>query len=222
MTVYHDDKVGWRIKELRKLLKLSQGEFAEKADLSQPQISGAEKGNRNITSDIILKIRNAYKVNIDWLQRGSGNMFSVEDDESDSGVTVPFYDLDVTGSFIESFSDMKEKADFYVDFRPFNDCTAYFPIYGDSMYPRFASGEIVAVKEVENRNTILWGESYLIITDASENNLRTVKTIHPCEADPDCIILRATNPNFKGDTIIKKSSIIGLFLIKGKIRRDQI
>jgi len=135
---------------------------------------------------------------------------------------VPFYENDVTGSITGSFSDIKESPSFYVDFKPFNDCVAYFTIYGDSMYPRFASGEIIAVKEIPNKETIQWGEAHLVITDASENNMRTVKTIHPYDKDDSCVVLRASNPNFKGDTVIKKKAIINMYLVKGKVQRIHI
>ncbi|WP_257657663.1 XRE family transcriptional regulator [Parapedobacter lycopersici] len=223
MSVYQDDNVSWRVKKLRELLKMKQQDFAVNADLKQSQISQVESGSRNITPEIILKLRKAYKVNIDWLEEGIGEIFELKSDEIQlSGDHVPFFDMDVTGSIVESFSDIQESPTFYIDFKPFNDCTAYFRIYGDSMYPKYAGGEIVAVKEVQNRNTILWGEAYLIVTDASENNLRTVKTVHPCESDEGCIVLRASNPNFRGDTIIRKESIISMFIIKGKTRIDHL
>lgn len=219
MAVYQDEKVQWRIKQLRKLLKLTQNQFAEGADLNQSQISQVERGTRDITPEIILKLRKAYKVSLDWLESGVGEMFEVNNDiTAPNDKLVPFFDLDVTGSIVQSFTDIKEKPEFYVDFKPFNDCTAYFRIYGDSMYPRFANGEIVAVKEWKNINTILWGEAYLIITDETENSLRTVKLVHPHENSDECLVLRASNPNYRGETVIRKESILSMFLIKGKTR----
>jgi len=168
------------------------------------------------STDLLEDISNKFEITLDELVKG------IKPKPMNTEKLVPFYESDVTGSLVGSFSDIKEDPAFYVDFKPFNDCVAYFPIYGDSMYPKFASGEIIAVKEIANKNTIQWGEAHLIITDASENNMKTVKTVHPYERDDSCIILRASNPNFKGDTIIKKSSIINMYLVKGKIRKDQI
>lgn len=223
MVDNQDKKVGERIRKLRELLKMNQKSFAEEANLQQSQISNVERGTRDITPDIILKIRNRYHVNIDWIQEGIGKIFeSKEAADEANAVAVPYYDIDVTGSVVGSFQDIREKPEYYIDFKPFNDCTAYFSIYGDSMYPRYASGEILAVKEIKNRNTIQWGEAYLVVTDETENNMRTVKTLHPYEDDKSCIVLRATNPNFRGDTVIKKSAIIGLYIVKGKIRKDQM
>jgi phage repressor protein C with HTH and peptisase S24 domain len=167
------------------------------------------------STDMLTEISNAFDVSLDYLIKGITSQMKTENH-------VPFYESDVTGSLVGSFDDIKENPSFYVDFKPFNDCIAYFPIYGDSMYPKFSSGEIIAVKEVLNRNTLQWGEAYLVITDATENNMRTVKTVHPCDDDPNCLILRAANPEYRGDTKVRKEAILNMYLVKGKIRKDQI
>lgn len=130
---------------------------------------------------------------------------------------VPYYPIDVTGSIIRSFNDIEEKPEFYVDYQPFNDCVAYFPVFGDSMFPMFASGEVIAVKQIANYNVILWGEAYMIVTSEEANSLRTVKLVFPCEDDVECIVLRSSNPSYKGDIKIRKEYVITMYIIKGKI-----
>ena len=61
---------------------------------------------------------------------------------------VPYYDIDVTSHITTSFSDVVEKPTFYVDYQPFNDCSAYVNNYGDSMYPKYKNGEKLAVKQI--------------------------------------------------------------------------
>lgn len=95
------------------------------------------------------------------------------------------------------------------------------PVVGDSMYPKYASGEIIAVKQIFNLDVVQWGEAYLVITNGNANDLRTIKLLHPHD-DESKIILRASNPNYKGDTVINKEDILSLFLIKGKITRNQL
>jgi phage repressor protein C with HTH and peptisase S24 domain len=89
------------------------------------------------------------------------------------------------------------------------------------MYPKYASGEIIAVKEITNHEVIQWGEAYVIMTSENSNSLRTIKILHE-HPDPNKIILRSSNPNFKGDTIINKKEIVSLYIIKGKITRNMI
>ena len=59
---------------------------------------------------------------------------------------VPYYDIDVTSHITTSFSDVVEKPTFYVDYQPFNDCSAYVNNYGDSMFPKYKNGEKLSCK----------------------------------------------------------------------------
>lgn len=135
---------------------------------------------------------------------------------------VPYYEnMDVTATIATSFSDYPEAPTFYIDYEHFNDCTAYVPVVGDSMYPSYCSGEIIAVKSIFNLDIIQWGEAYFVVTNGNANDMRTIKQLHYHD-DPDKIILRSSNPNFKGDTIISKKDILFLYIVKGKIRRNQL
>ncbi len=64
-----------RIRELRKTLKLSQKEFAEKIGLKQNAISHIEKRNSTVTEQNIKIICSQFNVNENWLRTGSGKMF---------------------------------------------------------------------------------------------------------------------------------------------------
>lgn len=211
-----------RIREFTRLKGIDIKTFERNSGLSNGFVS---KIGDSIREASFSKILASYPtLNKNWVITGEG---SIEIDSSDKinstsqkNTRVPFYDGDVTASIVGSFSDIKEDPSFWVDFKPFNDCDALFRVYGDSMYPKYGSGEIVAVKQVFNIESILWGEAYLIISNSEYDNLRTIKTVHPYDKDESKIILRASNPNFKGDTIVKKNAIIGMFLVKGKTRID--
>ena len=134
---------------------------------------------------------------------------------------VPYYDIDVTSHITTSFSDVVEKPTFYVDYQPFNDCSAYVNNYGDSMYPKYKNGEKLAVKQILNLDVLMFGETYLIITNANANDLKTVKEVH-YHKDQSKLILRAANPDYQGDTIIDKVDILSMFAVKGKISQNFI
>ena len=134
---------------------------------------------------------------------------------------VPYFDLDVTSHITTSFSDVTEEPKFYVDYQPFNDCSAYVNNFGDSMFPKYKNGEKLAVKQIHNLNVLMFGEVYLIITNENANSLKTVKEVHP-HPDLSKLILRASNPSYKGDTIIDKADILSMFAVKGKISQNFI
>ena len=139
------------------------------------------------------------------------------------GSGVPYFeDVESTGGIIIGKANGgNEVPTFFIDYEHFNDCTAYIQHVGDSMYPKYCAGEIIAVKRVYNLDIILWGEAYLVVTNSNANDLRTVKLVFQNE-DKSKITLRSSNPNFKGDTEISKDDIISMFIIKGKITRNQL
>lgn len=179
---------------------------------------------RNSTAEIpddILEAMEEKGINRKWITKGEGNMLISQNPPIiNNHKGVPYYSMDVTGSLVRSFSDIQEAPEFYVDFKPLNDCTAYLTVHGDSMFPKYCSGDIVAVKKFNNCDTLLWGEAYMVITDEEANCLRTIKLIHQ-HPENDKIILRASNPNYPGDTIIPKKNIVNIFIVKGKIKLEQ-
>lgn len=65
-----------RIIELRKILNLSQTEFAKQISLKQGSISDMERGNAPITERTIIAICSKFNVNEKWLKYGTGEMFN--------------------------------------------------------------------------------------------------------------------------------------------------
>lgn len=175
--------------------------------------------------EVINAIISNTEVNSTWLITGEGEMLLKDhliETESQNEKGVPYYeDIQATGGIITSYEDYPETPSFYIDYEHFNDCTAYLPVTGDSMFPQYCSGEIVAIRRIFNFDVILWGEAYLVVTNGNANDLRTIKLIFPHE-DQSKIILRACNPDYKGDTVINKEDILFLYIIKGKIKRNQL
>ena len=64
-----------RVRELRKALRLSQKDFAEKLGLKQNAISYMEKEGSTVTEQNIRAICAQFSVNEGWLRNGTGTMF---------------------------------------------------------------------------------------------------------------------------------------------------
>lgn len=202
--------------------------FAQKLGVSEQYASNICKVGKKVGEkqrDHILEV--FPEVNKTWFLADSGDMLKTTESDLpekypiDSEVGVPFYDINVTASITESFNDVKEKPSYKINVPFLNDCTAAFPVYGDSMLPAYRPGDTVIVKQITNRDALLWGEVYLVITNANCDNMRTIKRVYISE-DRQNYILRATNPEFAGDTLVPCDDVIGLFLVKGKISRTQL
>lgn len=248
MYIEFDDKeISNRIKQIIKDLKSqkkikSQADIARKIGISPQQFSEVLAGRNKMTPEFILNLCIETNISYEYITKGIAPIYDVdnknellkkiiftniqaeEDNHSiqsvDSG--VPYYEnIDVAGSIVGMYNDYEKfPPTFFINYPHFNDCTAYLPVVGDSMYPKFASGEIIAVKRIFNLDMIQWGEPYMIVGNGNTDNLRTIKLVFPHE-ETEKLILRASNPNFKGDTPIDKSDILEMYIVKGKITRNQ-
>jgi len=216
-----------RLKETREKKRLTQEELANKIGVFPSYIAALEtrKGYGVKTAE---KLAKALETTIDWLLDGEELVTNFHDLDNVRTLThgkrkgVPYYNIDMTAEITSSFNDITVEPEYYVDIKPVNDCTAYVNIVGDSMLPLYTSGDTVGVKQVFNFNIIQWGEAYLIVTNESANNLKTVKNIFPYRDDDSKIILRSANPDFYGDTPINKSSILSLYIVKAVYKIKQL
>lgn len=130
---------------------------------------------------------------------------------------IPFYCFDVMANVESEETLLNTKPTCYYELPGFADCLAAFPVYGDSMKPKILNGDVVVISEKVPEEKILWGETYLVVTDA----WRVIKTVHPGETE-EFLVLRSINPNYEGDTAVNKSDIRGLYLIKGKVSKFSV
>ncbi|MGN8059222.1 LexA family transcriptional regulator [Pedobacter sp. 22163] len=210
-----------RLKSLMDLLYFkTQKDFATALNIKQGSLSDILRERVNVSNAIKDKLELKFDVNLTWLENGTGEpFFKKKRAVGESKEGVPYFDMSLSDA--KDLLVEEQRAEYLVNYLPFNDCTAYLPVYGDSMYPKYAAGEIIAIKEITNYEILQWGEAYVVMTDADSNSLRTIKLIFQ-HADNTKLILRSSNPNFKGDTVIRKKNIQALYIIKGKITRNVI
>lgn len=89
---------GERIKEARKYLGLTLEKFGEKLGVGKTAISKLEKGERNLTDQMVKSICREFSISEEWLRTGSGNMrIPIEDEAAAVSDLVeksnPLYDV---------------------------------------------------------------------------------------------------------------------------------
>lgn len=77
-----------RIKELRKILNITQQEFANKIGLKRNTIATYEMGKASPSDRTILDICDKYNVKEKWLRTGEGEMFESRPPEDEVGYYV--------------------------------------------------------------------------------------------------------------------------------------
>lgn len=140
----------------------------------------------------------------------------VQDIITPDRVVIPYYEIDVMAGGGQLFSDQSETPTMYISFPGFNDCDFACRVSGDSMEDKIHAGDIIACKEISDRNIFAFGDDHLIIT----NEHRFIKTLRKGTLRGE-IILRSYNKEYD-DIDIKIDDIKKLYLIKGIIKKTQI
>jgi len=63
-----------RLVDLRESLNFNQSNFATELGIKRPTLAGYEKGTFPPSTDFLIKLREVYSINIDWLLTGEGEM----------------------------------------------------------------------------------------------------------------------------------------------------
>ncbi len=210
-------------------------DLCHKNDITAYEISKSKglsaSGIQRILNNEVKKPRNeTLDVILDYIENKlTGSKFETTNDTErevaepiqqyihrDAPSSVPYYNIELSGDTFTSFKAAEKNIDFFVDYKPLNNCTAFLPYFGDAMLPYYKSGNTLAVKEIVNFDVLLWGEPHLVITNKNANNYKVVMCLHQ-HPNAEKIILRAKNPDYPGDITINKSDIVSLYIVKGKI-----
>lgn len=112
----------------------------------------------------------------------------------------------------------------WVNIPKFDGCYG-ITVYGDSMYDRFKSGDIIFVRPIEGRNDFDFGQCYIIIT----NEDRYIKNVYESDKGDQYITMTSFNVDINPDgrrkypdRDIYVGDIKHLYKVAGKLRRDQL
>lgn len=101
-------------------------------------------------------------------------------------------------------------------------CDGATYVRGDSMYPLLQSGDMIGFKMLPvSRESIFFGEIYLVSLDVDGDRYLTVKYIHTSALGPDYITLHSANPAHP-DKDVHLSSVRMLALVKFTIRMNSM
>lgn len=229
ITYFNDQQGIARIKWLMNNLGLSQTAFAERIGIDASNFSKHLKGKLPISDNLLNKIVVAVGASKKWLLTGEGEMWNTTGNTENgiSTITVDaihpnttagakIYDIDVTaGDIARERMFANEHIIGSINIPTVHPDCCIVRVSGDSMSPVIGNGDLIAIREIRNKNLIFWGHIYVIVLD----DYRMVKYIrrHP---DPSQVILRSENPQYD-DIEVAKSDIRDLFLVENIIRIDR-
>lgn len=139
-------------------------------------------------------------------------------------LSQPILDIRVCAGNGIGLEDDENKIIEYVSIPTFKGCTG-ITVYGDSMAPKYKSGDIIFVRPIFNISDIDFGHSYLIVTESD----RLLKIIYQSQLGDEYFRLSSFNPevNLRGDRLypdrdIRLSNIKHIYKVIGSMTREQI
>ena len=222
--------MGERVKLIRKELKLTQEQLAQRLGIGKAALSMIETGKCGLSTRYKNILVQDLNVNPEWLDSGKGEMFNAEPDytafrlRSDNSLpmqSVPLYSVEGTAGLVPLFEEQgTTKPINYIHIPNLPKCDGAIYIVGDSMYPLLKSGDIVLYKQLHDLNDIFWGDMYLLSIDIDGEEYVTVKYIQRSEKS-GCIRLVSQNPHH-ADKDIEVSRVRALALVKASIRMNSM
>ncbi len=199
-----------------------------------PKTAWSRRYPSNDQNGCILAMRSALirdgKGKIVLVDNGAGNMFNAEPDftafrlRSDNSLpmqSVPLYSIEGTAGLVPLFADnAANKPVNFIHIPNLPKCDGAIYIVGDSMYPLLKSGDIVLYKQLQDIDSIFWGDMYLLSIDLDGEEYITVKYIQKSERE-GYVKLVSQNPHH-ADKDIEMSRIRAIALVKASIRMNSI
>ena len=220
------------IKERIKQFADSKGipiyKFESTAGLSNGYVNGIRKG---IGSEKLSDILRAFpELNRNWLLFGEGEMLrtgapaeaSVSEDTpppqlipAPPGKGLPLIPLPAMVGFLKGAADIDPNEIEWYFVPAFRDCQFLIRVKGESMSPRYLSGDIVACREVQDTGTFFqWGKTYVLDTDQGV----VIKRVRPSEKE-NHILCVSDNPEYDPFDV-PIAGIYHLAIVRGLIREE--
>lgn len=219
-----------RIKLIRKALKMTQEQLAQRLGIGKAALSMIETGKCGLSSRNKNILVQDLNVNPDWLDSGEGEMFNAEPEytsfrlRTDNSLpmqSVPLYSIEGTAGLVPLFNDRtNNKPINYIHIPNLPKCDGAIYVSGDSMYPLLKSGDIVLYKQLHNIDDIFWGDMYLLSIDLEGEEYIVVKYIQKSDRS-GYVRLVSQNPHH-ADKEIEISRIRAIALVKASIRMNSI
>jgi len=215
-----------RLKQFIEFQGISVSSFERKISASNGMIRKAITNNTDIQSKwLSVIIDNFPSLNIEWLLTGKGEMLheKIFNESKQNKKLAHISNLEkgipliptvaFAGFGLATFEDVQ--IEHYYDVPEFKQADFLMRIKGNSMYPKYSSGDIVACAIIEDRLFFQWNKIYAINTSSQGVLVKRVKK----STFPECILLVSDNSQYDPFDV-PLSDIAKIAIVIGVIRLE--
>lgn len=234
------DSIGSRIGNSIKESGLSQKDFADKIGVTEQAIGNYIHDRRFPKAEILLRMKQAFGVSVDWLLTGSDEKtenqikiannivaeptlsFRKTKDAIYDFQRIPVFNLDASMGLVPKLNDNEVDQDKIIDYiqlGAFPECDGATTATGDSMYPLLKAGDLVAYKNIPvDRDYIFFGEIYLLAILIDESTtMKTIKFVQQSDRGDNYIKIVSHNQHHSPKDV-KLSKVSAMGLVRASIR----
>lgn len=236
MNVTENDRLVKVIEKLKELKKVkSDTDIADSLNVSRSTISDIVNKKRGVSKNFLIKFANEFNVNKNYILSGESPLFLTTQEDSPIVETareraykyrmslkekrnpVPMYNTKAAAGTIALVQDEPELILEFVDMPFVGMVDGAIEVVGDSMSPSFKNGARAAVRKLEDKTLLAWGEVYYIIDSNYEGY---VKRVYEGQ-DESHIVLRSDNPDKEMYPAFKRKweNIVAIFKVKADITK---
>jgi len=198
-----------RIRYVISRTSVTQSAFAEKLGIDTSNLSRILSGKIRLSQRMMGKISKEFHVSHDWLMTGQGKPFDDVMGNQSFIKGTPVYDIDVTaGNYDLDQMFTVEHIIGFVNLPKLSKDALLVHVSGDSMEPEISNGTYIAIRPVDDFQSVLYGQIYVVVTE----DFRRVKYLRRNPNDSESVILHSANPNYE-DIIINKQRVKKLFRV---------
>lgn len=165
-------------------------------------------GAADVKSSLLENISRVLGRPISWFY---DDVATDESERANTNKGIPMIPLEAFASPGEPNYDDLNILDYYT-VSEFKDCDFVIRVKGDSMAPRYASGDVVACKKIMEMLYFQWGRVYVLYT---QSNGIMIKRLQPSDKE-DCVRCVSDNEKY-APFDVPKSDIVSLALVNGLV-----
>lgn len=200
-----------RLKELRRKHNFSQSYVAEKLFISQAAYSLIENNQNALTAEHLVRLSKLYKTTADYILTGDKKLIRMTYENG----FLPLIDAKAHAGFVKNahLEDVMEEFEYYKvpGFNPTKE-SVLIEIVGESMKPTILSGDVLICQTQKKLEYVVDGSLVIIVTKGELLTTRVFK-----HSNEEYFIMQSDNPDEDDKTEIKKSEIIQLLMVLGKV-----
>lgn len=217
-----DFEINKRVKEVQIHSGLNQRDFADKIGVSYTTVNEVLNNKKGPGMNVIQGIAFAFvDISKEWLLTGNSSMkvnnqmILNEGQKIEKLITIPYYPEINASAGLGFLADNSLNFSLPISI-PNVDAQAFINVFGDSMFPKYCSGDIIGVKEI-GKEYVMYGHAYVVHMNDGEAYLKYIKK----GRDEEHWVLASENPQHEPQEF-HLSTIYKVYIIKAVISKTTI